>query len=363
MFNCLEDSQGTMSSPRMEQNLQRFLEKYEVNPRYGSLLHRLVDYHTVIVADDSASMASLANPDDDENNAHVTRWHELKAAMKIILEAHAALQSSVDVIFVNRGRVRNVRSMEDIERMLRAPPSGPSELLRALHEIQDFYMNEEFLQDKNLILHILTDGHPTTDTAQEDTPSFEHWLVHRPLAPRVNISLVLCTDDHKTEHLYRLLETAAATLSPRQSLSRRFRRLSRSSLNSSSNNSSSHGGGDTTPGVPPPPVESPSTRDIGEKLGRGYAPTDNIDVTLDYRGEILQVWRTHGRSFPFNYGDYVVKILVGSIDARVHEADLARNHRLSDVVVEDLPEHPLQKERRQQHQQAHHQQNSSCVIA
>lgn len=152
-------------------------------------------------------------------------------------------------------------------------------------------------------------------------PSFADWLRHRPHASRVCVSLVLCTDDASTEHVYRLLETASSS-SP--SISRRFRhRL-------------------LSPRVHTADEEATlSTSEVSARVGREYSPTDNVDVTLDYRGEILQVWRTHGRHFPFNYGDYVVKLLIGSIDQRVHEADLSRGNRLSDIALEDLPPHPL----------------------
>lgn len=147
------------------------------------------------------------------------------------------------------------------------------------------------------------------------------------------------------------METAAAGTPFSQRLKQRRRRRSMS----------------PTPGSSPvpPPASSPSasmdTTNISSRIGRPYAPTDNVDVTLDYRGEILQVWRTHGRHFPFNYGDYVTKILVGSIDEKVHEADLARNRRLSDIAPEDLPPHPLLAANSHSEEEGKHA--SSCIIA
>lgn len=149
-------------------HLARFLAKYEINPKYGDVLHdRLVEYQTVIVADDSASMASLANPDDSDNNPHVTRWYELKIALKIVLEAHALYDQSVDVYFVNRGSVRNVRTMAEIEEYLALPPSGASNLVQTLQLVeQTYWQAPQETADKKFVLHILTDGHPTTNAAQ-----------------------------------------------------------------------------------------------------------------------------------------------------------------------------------------------------
>jgi hypothetical protein len=148
-----------------EEALRRFATKYEINPKYGNVLHRLVDYHTVIVADDSASMQSLADP-DDPNSPGVTRWQELKTALKIILEAHRALGTTVDIYFANRGHLANVSAVDEIERQLRAPPTGPSNLLQTLHQVEREWMTEDRLADKGLILHILTDGHPTKPDAK-----------------------------------------------------------------------------------------------------------------------------------------------------------------------------------------------------
>lgn len=40
----------------------------------------------------------------------------------------------------------------------------------------------------------------------------------------------------------------------------------------------------------------------------------NIDVMDDYRSERAEIYRTRGGNFPFSFGDYVVKSLLGSID-------------------------------------------------
>ena len=47
-----------------------------------------------------------------------------------------------------------------------------------------------------------------------------------------------------------------------------------------------------------------------------------VDFTEDYRGERRDVNRTRGRGYPFSFGDYIVKILIGSIDPTIHLIDL-----------------------------------------
>ena len=39
-----------------------------------------------------------------------------------------------------------------------------------------------------------------------------------------------------------------------------------------------------------------------------------VDVTDDYLTEKKQIQHAHGRHFNFSYGDYIVKLLAGSID-------------------------------------------------
>ena len=40
----------------------------------------------------------------------------------------------------------------------------------------------------------------------------------------------------------------------------------------------------------------------------------NLDVMDDYRSERAEIQRVRGPNFPFSFGDYIVKALLGSID-------------------------------------------------
>lgn len=40
----------------------------------------------------------------------------------------------------------------------------------------------------------------------------------------------------------------------------------------------------------------------------------NLDVMDDYRSERVEVQRVRGQNFPFSFGDFIVKALLGSID-------------------------------------------------
>ncbi|CAF1564170.1 unnamed protein product, partial [Didymodactylos carnosus] len=43
---------------------------------------------------------------------------------------------------------------------------------------------------------------------------------------------------------------------------------------------------------------------------------EHVDVVDDYRSEKAQIQRAQGSNYPFSYGDYIVKALLGSIDPR-----------------------------------------------
>ncbi|CAF3790997.1 unnamed protein product [Rotaria sp. Silwood1] len=47
----------------------------------------------------------------------------------------------------------------------------------------------------------------------------------------------------------------------------------------------------------------------------------NLDVVDDYRSEKEEILACQGKSFPFSYGDYVVKILMGGIDSWFDDLD------------------------------------------
>jgi hypothetical protein len=205
-------------------------------------------------------MRMLADPDVGDN---MTRWAELKMIMKIVVEAHAAVGTVCDVYFINRGAYRNVSSFDQLSSAFAYPPSGGTNLLRVLQQVAADHCNPDLIERK-VIIHIFTDGHPTNDQGREDFPALAKWLRRRPCIDKTFFSIILCTDDEYIDQLYRQLEY--------------------------------------NPGL---------------NLGiRG------VDCTEDYRGELRDVRRTRGWSYPFSFGDYVVKTIAGAIDPSIHLIDL-----------------------------------------
>lgn len=250
---------NTASSPYDRQPyVQQFRDQHEVNPNYLPLIYKLCNYTTILVCDDSGSMRELADPDV---GGTVTRWEELKKTVRIVIDAHEALNVPLDIYFINRGYIRSVMNWAQVAPYFQSEPSGGTNLLNILQMIQANSIGVDM--GKPLIIHIFTDGHPTAANGREDFPGLANWIRNRPLPTKVFISIILCTDDEEIERGYRRLETR--------------------------------------------------TR------GRGVP---GVDVSEDYRGESRDIRRTRGRSYRFTYGDYVMKVLVGAIDPTIHNIDL-----------------------------------------
>lgn len=242
-----------------EVSLLQFQNKYEINPKYLQSLSRLANYDSVIICDDSGSMRDLADPDISSQS---TRWDELKKSIAIIIEAHSVVGTSCDIYFINRGFCRCVSSFAQVAHFFQEPPGGQTNLVNVLNKMTSEHIGADM--GKSLLVHILTDGHPTNSLGQEDIAGLTNWLRNRSFVNKTFYSIILCTDDEEIERSYRALE-----YNPRLNW-----------------------------GVP------------------------GVDVTEDYRGETRDVKRRRGNAYRFTFGEYIVKTVVGAIDPAVHLIDL-----------------------------------------
>lgn len=101
---------------------------------------------------------------------------------------------------------------------------------------------------------------------------FENWLRSRPLMDCSKIGVILATDDEDVDAMYRRLEYRVRGV-----------------------------GGWTGP-------------ETGIK---------GIDMTEDYRGELRDIRLCQNNSrYPFSFGDYIVKTMIGVVDPSIHSIDL-----------------------------------------
>eukprot|EP01034_Spumella_vulgaris_P034071 gene34071-42015_t len=204
-------------------------------------------------------MRDLADPDI---SSATTRWDELKKTINIVIEAHSVVGTSCDIYFINRGSVRGVQSYAQVAQFFETAPSGGTNLVSVLNKMTSEHIHADM--GRSLLVHILTDGHPTNSMGQEDIAGLTNWLRNRTFINKTFYSIILCTDDEEIERAYRPLEFV--------------------------------------PGY-----------------NRGV---QGVDVTEDYRGESRDVKWRRGYNYRFTFGDYIVKTVVGAIDPAVHLIDL-----------------------------------------
>ena len=47
----------------------------------------------------------------------------------------------------------------------------------------------------------------------------------------------------------------------------------------------------------------------------------NVDIVDDYKSESRQIQKVQGKKFRFTHGDYIVKLMLGSIDPNIDKLD------------------------------------------
>jgi len=242
-----------------DQFFKAFTEANGLDPSCYRLLEKLYNYKTVIILDDSSSMNELVNP---ETSMTLTKWHECKHILKIILDAHEVMNISCDFYTLNRGFKRNVACWQQVKPFLSAYPEGDTNLIRTLNYIHDYEMSLGG-GDKPLLMYILTDGFPTNEAKLPDVAEFRDFLVLKNHWKQpTHYSLFFANDAEELEWYYWRLK---------------------------------------------------------EKH-------EEIDFTKTFLGELNLVQRSYNSTQPpFTFADYVLKILLGPIDAHYHQLDARRS--------------------------------------
>jgi hypothetical protein len=180
--------------------LQEIIQKYEISQLFSDKLNILSSFRITFIFDDSGSMQTQLNESPLNHGLYkATRWDELQHFAKISIEiANVFNASGVDVHFLNRPYVKNVKSINDLRNSFEKQPNGYTPLTQVLNDVLVNYRN---LEDKtNLLIIIVTDGEPTTSTGQVDINGFKQCLKQRDSSTYTTI--ISCTDqDHTMEYL------------------------------------------------------------------------------------------------------------------------------------------------------------------
>lgn len=273
------DNVTTYSSINIENNIQPtqtqqnnkllkfrdFIMKYEISNEYAIKLRQLEGFDVVIICDDSSSMNTVVStPNTKDFMSLPTRWEEMRTIVKIIMEATMLLDDDgIDVYFLNRPEEKNVCDMSKIDEMFVRKPNGYTPIVETLQRV--IADKKQSLAEKKLLIILATDGEPTDRSGHiKDSRGFTeinklYNVLNTSRIPKEKIytTILACTDDDSTV----------------------------------------------------------------EYLDNWDKQLHNFDLVDDYYSERERIQNAQGKSYRFSYGDYVVKILLGSIDKSIGAMD------------------------------------------
>ena len=193
-------------------------------------------------------------------NKGQTKWEELKQSIEIVLDIGAAYNVDCDVLFLNRPGFRNVKHISQLNEQFMLPPTGLTPLAASFQMAIENNRNE--LTERKLLVIIFTDGSPTSNNSnpQMAINEFKHSLQNRSPIDRIFVTIVACTDDE-----YAL-----------------------------------------------------------EYLNDWDKNIKNLDIVDDYESEKKEIYskkKSKKDRVAFSYGDYIVKIILGSFVKEIDAID------------------------------------------
>jgi len=251
-----------LENPARLEKFRHIIMKYNINYDFAFRLRGIEGFNIVMILDDSSSM-STPNIDRNQNNLspfhHLpTRWDELKHVVSIIVDLASTLDpDGIDIYFLNRSPLLHINDSSQLNETFNRIPNGPSPITRVLQEVLN--IKRSVIHDRKLLILIATDGLPTDDRGENDLKRLEKVLRNErfPSIDRIYITFIACTNDLQS---------------------------------------------------------------VGY-LNQFDRKIPFVDVLDDYQSERAEILAIQGKNFPFSYGDYVVKILMGSIDPWFDQLD------------------------------------------
>jgi hypothetical protein len=237
------------------EKFKNIIYKYEIAHDFAFRLRALEGFEIVMIIDDSSSMRTPIIDHDQENLSPFdqlpTRWDELKHIVSIVVDLASTLDpDGIDIYFLNRQPLLHVTDSSQLNETFSRLPNGLTPITRVLTYVIN--LKRTHVHDRKLLILIATDGLPTDENGQNDLNGLEKVLRHErhPSTDRMYITFIACTND---------LQSVAY-------------------LNN-----------------------------FDKKI-------PYVDVCDDYQSERAEIVAVQGKKFRFSYGDYVAKLLMGSVD-------------------------------------------------
>jgi len=266
------NAQGQQNAQQSVQNnfnmpeFTSFVREYEISNEYAIKLRQLEGYDIVFICDDSGSMKTkVTTPNTKKfDDVMTTRWDEMKNIVSTVTKLSMILDDDgIDVYFLNREPLMGVTSQEQLDIIFAVPPSGYTPILKTLKQvIKD---KSRALAEKKLLIILATDGQPTSENGSnadsngitETQKLYDFLATGRNPQNKIHTTILACTDDD----------------------------------------------------------------DVMEYLEDWDSTLQNFDIVDDYYSERNRIQEAQGKSYRFSFGDYIVKILLGSIDKTIGSID------------------------------------------
>jgi hypothetical protein len=283
-FVKTEDTSDTAEQVRLIK-LKNFINEHEISNDYAIKLRQLEGYDIVLICDDSGSMnTTVTNPNIKNFMKLQTRWDEMKAIVSVIMEVSIILDDDgIDVYFLNRPPEYNVSNYEKIEEIFKEKPAGLTPIVNVFNRV--LQEKATSLAEKKLLIILATDGEPTNDVGKlednngvkEKQKLYNLLKFQRNPPNKIHTTILACTDDDSTM----------------------------------------------------------------EYLDEWDKTLHNFDLVDDFWSEkkrIKEAQESQGKSHSFSHGDYIVKILLGSIDRTLGSMD-GSSADVSSIYIQPQTKH------------------------
>lgn len=172
------------------------MRKHEIRNEFAGRLLNLQGFEIVILCDDSGSMNTPTN--NGAGGLGMTRWRELATTVNIVVDIASLMDpTGIDLYFLNRDPVLNVRDGSQLRPVFDVAPSGGTNIARTLRQI--LRDKTPVLKERKLLILIATDGEPTNDHGNIDTATLRNILRNeRNPIDKVFVTFLACTDDQAT---------------------------------------------------------------------------------------------------------------------------------------------------------------------
>lgn len=142
------------------------VKQRELNPNIANQLRDVLSTcEIVLLCDDSDSMSlNIAEEGlDPFATRNSTRWLELKKLTAIIIQFVTSMNDDgLDIYFLNREKICNVKSINGLQNVFNILPQGSTNISNTLMQI---YEDKKYILNyKKLLIVVITDGEPTDNT-------------------------------------------------------------------------------------------------------------------------------------------------------------------------------------------------------